>query len=346
MNGVFIIPTGVGCSIGGHAGDATPAAKLIAECCDKLIIHPNVVNASDINEMTPNMLYVEGSILDRLLEGKIMLQETRWQNRILVVANKPIRKDTINAVHAAEATIGTSIQIVELNTRLEMIAEMENGLATGTVRGWEELIFQVHYYNYDALAIHTPIFVSREIALNYYKNGGINPWGGVEAKASRLIADVINKPVAHAPVEFDHPDNDPELFLIHLNTIVDKRIAAEAISACYLHCVLKGLHKAPRVVHHTEPGLSIDFLITPDLCYGRPHIACQDSLIPIIVVKENTTKADNSFPGGTEEGIYFVDNYLEAAGFITAMKAGIEPQAVRVHTEISHPRQKHYERLI
>jgi hypothetical protein len=30
MNTVFIVPTGIGCSIGGHAGDATPAFKLIA----------------------------------------------------------------------------------------------------------------------------------------------------------------------------------------------------------------------------------------------------------------------------------------------------------------------------
>ncbi|MBW7990019.1 MAG: DUF3326 domain-containing protein [Planctomycetes bacterium] len=56
MLGVFIVPTGIGAEIGGHSGDATPAAKLIAAACDKLIVHPNVVNASDINEMSENML--------------------------------------------------------------------------------------------------------------------------------------------------------------------------------------------------------------------------------------------------------------------------------------------------
>ena len=49
FNAVFLIPTGVGAEIGGHAGDATAAARLISEGCDKLILHPNVVNASDIN---------------------------------------------------------------------------------------------------------------------------------------------------------------------------------------------------------------------------------------------------------------------------------------------------------
>ena len=48
FNVVLLVPTGVGAEIGGHSGDATPAARLIASVCDKLIVHPNVVNASDI----------------------------------------------------------------------------------------------------------------------------------------------------------------------------------------------------------------------------------------------------------------------------------------------------------
>ena len=30
--------------------------------------------------------------------------------------------------------------------------------------------------------------------------------------------------------------------------VVDPRMSAEAISASFLHCVLKGLHKSPRIV--------------------------------------------------------------------------------------------------
>ena len=52
MIGVLVIPTGLGARIGGNAGDGNPVAKLMAACCDTLITHPNVVNASDINEMT------------------------------------------------------------------------------------------------------------------------------------------------------------------------------------------------------------------------------------------------------------------------------------------------------
>ena len=38
---VLIVPTGVGAEIGGHAGDATPVASLLASVSDSLITHPN-----------------------------------------------------------------------------------------------------------------------------------------------------------------------------------------------------------------------------------------------------------------------------------------------------------------
>ena len=41
----------------------------LASVCDTLITHPNVVNASDLNEMPANGLYVEGSLLSRFLLG-------------------------------------------------------------------------------------------------------------------------------------------------------------------------------------------------------------------------------------------------------------------------------------
>ena len=325
MIGVMIVPTGIGAAIGGHAGDATPAAKLLAACCDKLIIHPNVVNASDINEMSPNMLYVEGSILDRFLEGGIQLREVRG-NRILVVANAPLSNETINAVAASEATIGIEIQIVELGTPLVMISVMVNGIATGRVSGTTDLVKQIEGATFDALAIHTSIKVDREVSLRYFREGGVNPWGGVEAKASRLIANDINKPVAHAPLE-NTAAEDEDLYFIFQREIVDKRQAAETISNCYLHSVLKGLHRAPRLVKSS--GLSsadFDFMVSPAGCYGRPHRACQRAGILIIVVRENTTVARKPMEG---QGILYVDNYLEAAGAIMAMGEGMSPSSVR-----------------
>ena len=56
FNAVFLIPTGIGAEIGGHAGDSTPAAPVFAAACDCLITHPHVVNASDLNEIPVNAL--------------------------------------------------------------------------------------------------------------------------------------------------------------------------------------------------------------------------------------------------------------------------------------------------
>ncbi|KKM08266.1 hypothetical protein LCGC14_1725670, partial [marine sediment metagenome] len=105
----LMIPTGLGASVGGHAGDAGPTARLLASVCDTLITHPNVVNASDINEMTDNTLYVEGYALTEYLLGRIGLQRVK-QNRVLVVvdgsANSRYIDAAINSVNAAVASYG------------------------------------------------------------------------------------------------------------------------------------------------------------------------------------------------------------------------------------------------
>lgn len=317
MNTVMIIPTGIGCEIGGHAGDANPVAKLLGSVSDTLILHPNVVNASDINEMPQNALYVEGSILDRFLEGSIELQPVK-NNKILIAVNSPVRNGTINAVSASRVTLGIDVKIIELDTPLEMIATMNNGKSTGIVNGWEELIQQISSYTFDALAITTPVIVAEKIAKNYLENGGVNPWGGVEAKASRLIATVLNKPVAHSPM-----DTESNVWIKTYNPIVDPRIAPEMISVCYLQCILKGLHKSPKI----GKGLSIDdidVLVSPYGCWGRPHEACYAKNIPIIMVKENKTIFNKSFKSNT----IIVQNYLEAVGFIKLLEQGLTLESV------------------
>lgn len=87
FNTVLLVPTGIGCEIGGHSGDAGPIARLLASACDNLITHPNVVNASDINELPENGLYVEGSVITRLLMGTVALQPVR-SNRVLLVIDE------------------------------------------------------------------------------------------------------------------------------------------------------------------------------------------------------------------------------------------------------------------
>uniref|UniRef100_A0A6M3IUT9 DUF3326 domain-containing protein n=1 Tax=viral metagenome TaxID=1070528 RepID=A0A6M3IUT9_9ZZZZ len=319
MNTVFIIPTGIGCKIGGHAGDATPAFKLIASVSDIAITHPNVVNASDINEMPDNTWYVEGSILDRFLEGEFCLKKPK-SNKILLVVNKPITSLTLNAVSAARHTIGCEIEICELEHPFEMWGDFNpDGSAGGSYAGIHPLLEQIQNYQFDALALATSISVPKDINLGYLRNGGINPWGGIEAIVSKIITNQTNKPVAHSPIE----NEDPEVFTF--DEVVNSRIAAEVLSSAYIHCVFKGLHKAPRI---SKTGLhvsDIDCLITPWGCFGRPHEACIKAGIDILGIKENTTYLNKSL---SEDVAYWVDNYVEAAGWLKCKKIGITRYSV------------------
>ncbi|MBW6515054.1 MAG: DUF3326 domain-containing protein [Candidatus Cloacimonetes bacterium] len=315
MNIVMIVPTGIGCEIGGHCGDAAPAARLLGACCDNLILHPNVVNASDINEMPPNSLYVEGSQLDLFLEGKVFLQKV-MSNRVLVVVNKADYQ-SINAVSAARTSLGIDAEILELNKPLRMIAQMKDGIATGEVENWQELVAQVKGYDFDALAIATPITIDRETLEHYFEHGGVNPVGGVEAVASKLIAEAIGKPVAHGPVDYALEGH---------KEVVDPRMAVEIITENFIHCILKGLHRAPRI--SKERGMSVkdvDVMVSPYGCFGRPHRACLAAGIPVIVVRENRSCLD--IP--EQEKFIYVENYLEAAGLIMCMKAGVQPSSIR-----------------
>ena len=84
FNVVMLVPTGIGAEIGGHAGDAMPAATLLASLSDSLITHPNVYNASDMIQIPRNGLYVEGSVITRLMMGTARLAPAR-SNRVLVL---------------------------------------------------------------------------------------------------------------------------------------------------------------------------------------------------------------------------------------------------------------------
>ncbi len=319
MNVVFIVPTGIGAEIGGHSGDATPAAKLTASVCDKLFVHPNVVNASDINEMTENMLYVEGAILDRFLEGQIGLEEV-YGNKILLAVNSPVRSETVNAVSGARATIGADIKIVELKTPLKMIASMTDGKASGDIYNLDEVIQQVAQYDFDVLVVNTPIETNDDEVRDYLTtNGGTNIWGGVEAKLSKLMSEKLNKPVIHAPVE------NSEVFKT-FNEVVDPRKAAEMVSTCYLHCCLKGGRVAPKISLKDSAywNTDIDFLVSPVNVFGRPHAACVRAGIPVIAVEANKTVLEDRMP----DDFIIAENYLEVAGIISAKKAGVTVSSI------------------
>ena len=319
MNVVMIVPTGIGCSIGGHAGDATPAAKVLARVCNTLILHPNVVNASDINEAPPNSLYVEGSMLDRMLEGEIRLRRPKLGNHVLVVCNE-LQPEIVNGVNAARYTLGLRAALKVLPTPLQMTAQFSpDGAATGSVAGVSELVEFAADQTYDALAIVTPVGVPDVVAMHYSKNGGVNPWGGVEAFASKMIARGINKPVAHAP--YIAP-SDP---LSKLNIVVDARMAAEYVSLAYLFCIMKGLQWAPRPTKGPD-GIGaddVDAMVSPVECWGPPHRACAQRGISIIFVRSNVPVVKATPQRHLMRRYVEVANYAEAAGVLAAMSSNV-----------------------
>ncbi len=104
--------------------------------------------------------------------------------------------------------------------------------------------------------------------------------------------------------------------------IVEPHLATEMISMCFLHSVLKGLYKAPRISNKGLSYKDVDVMISPMGCWGEPHTICERQGIPIIVVRNNTTVLHERMG----DSCIYVDNYLEAVGLIQAMKEGIEKE--------------------
>ena len=351
FNVVFLIPTGIGAEIGGHAGDATPAARLVAETCDTLILHPNVVNASDINEMPANSLYVEGSVITRLLMGTVGLAPVR-SNRVLVILDG--RGETtfvnaaINAVGAARASYGLVCpEIVKVSPLVQMVSQFTDvGTAAGRIDGIENVyaVLQEQEGQYDAIAISSIITVPKEFHQGYFDAGGemVNPWGGVEAMLTHAIASRFNLPSAHSPMfeSKDIANHDPG--------VVDPRMAAEAISVTFLESVLKGLHRSPQLVTQgaffDDSGVisasDVSCLVIPDGCVGLPTLAALEQGIPVIAVRENKNLMENdltTLPWRSDQ-LYIVDNYWEVAGLLCAIRSGIAPESVRrplEHTRVT-----------
>jgi len=75
----------------------------------------------------------------------------------------------------------------------------------------------------------------------------------------------------------------------------------------------------------------VSCMVIPDGCLGIPTLAALEQGIPVIAVKENQTviKNDLSWLPWSAGQFHLVENYWEAAGVMAALKAGIDPKAVR-----------------
>ncbi len=336
FNVVFLVPTGINATIGGHAGDAGPVAQLLASVCDTLVVHPNVVNASDINEMPANALYVEGSVICRLLMGTAGLLRVR-SNRVLVVIDRheeiAYSNAAVNAVNAARACYGFDCpRIVMLDPPVKLVSEYTStGRAAGRVDNLGDFLEGIRPYRSeaDAIAVSSVIAVPAEFHQDYFDSDGgmVNPWGGVEAIFTHALSLLYGLPSAHSPmIESEEIESiDPG--------IVDPRMAAEAVSLTFLQSILKGLLRSPQI--ETDPAAmqfsecltarDISCLVIPDGCLGLPVLAALEQGIPVIAVSDPDHLMTNNLAALPWRPGQFcrVNNYLEAAGVLCAKRAGL-----------------------
>jgi len=107
----------------------------------------------------------------------------------------------------------------------------------------------------------------------------------------------------------------------------------------FLQCILKGLHKSPRIVRDenlfARPEVfsveDVSCLIIPDGCLGVPTIAALEQGIHVIAVRENKNLMQNDLTllPWRKGQLIQVDNYLEAVGVMNALKAGVTLESVR-----------------
>lgn len=316
--GAFIVPTGLGASIGGYAGDASVWARRFARAA-KLIVNPNVVNAGGFSGITQNMLYVEGYSLDSFFKGEINLLPSD-NNKIGIVFDKAIPEDVLN-IHINTMNAVKTVYDIDLYgydvTEQELGVEFfidENGISTGGIKNPQTLLHSCRkllQQGAEALAL-VGMFEDPEDDNPDYANGtGVDPVGGVEAIISHFISKELQVPCAHSPA-FDDYTISPKL--------VDPRSASEYITPTFLPCILLGLTQAPKLTTEKK-GISIDnldFLVMPyDAVGSIPVFESLKRNINICLIKENTTTL-NITPDvlGITDRVKVFETYQECLNFI------------------------------
>lgn len=284
--GAFIVPTGIGASIGGFAGDASKWARKLSKKC-KLIVNPNVVNAACFSGITENMLYVEGYTLDEFFKGNCCLKES-INNKIGVIFDKSISNTVknihLNTINAVKTVYDINIHAIE-TTDEEVGVEFfidSSGASMGNVRNLDTLKRAAKKLidsgcNAIAIVCHFP----EEQGDDYTKGIGVDPVGGVEAIISHYISKEFKVPCAHAPAFSD--------FSI-TKDIVDPRCSAEYITPTFLPCILIGLNQAPLINNYGISINDIDFIVIPHNAIGNiPVLEMHKKNKKIYAIKENNT---------------------------------------------------------
>ncbi|HLP48008.1 MAG TPA: DUF3326 domain-containing protein [Candidatus Kapabacteria bacterium] len=343
-----IVPTGVGCEIGGYAADAAPATNLLASCADYLITNPNAVNASNFISMADNVFYTEGFTIDLFCKGLVNLYKP-YVNKVGLIIEKEDR-DSLETVYNIINTV-RAVHGVDMDAECVVVTEesfggrcmqYQSGAYVGTVDKPEVLFKAVECLiekGVNSIGITSNIKdLPKENYAKHFDGLHPNPIGGAEAIISHLITEKYRIPAAHAPMI-----NIKELAL--KSNIVDARGAGEFASPSGLACILIGLSKAPQLsrtnFNRIQDVININNLsavVAPaGTLGGIPLLYAQKYNIPIIAVRENKTILDVTSDKLKLKNVYVVNNYLEAAGLLQALRLGISIKSLHRPLETLRP---------
>ncbi len=330
-----MVPTGIGATIGGYAGDAMPVARAIAQISDRLITHPNVINGAQLYWSEPHIYYVEGYSLDQFAANRWGLRPVH-QNRVGLILDQGIESDLqlrhLQAAEAAKTTLGIPVtDYVVTDAALEVqLRTAPSGASWGTIGSPDSLLrageVLIEQGNVSAIAVvaRFPDEMESQALANYRQGKGVDALAGAEAIISHLLVREFQIPCAHAPAVTPLP----------LDPNISPRAAAEELGYTFLPCILVGLSRAPQLITHSlQPqditANQVDAVVIPaDAAGGSAVLSWSQLPAKIIAVEENQTTMEVT-PESLGLQPIRVSSYLEALGELVAQRSGIHPDALR-----------------
>ena len=206
---LLIIPTGIGCDVGGYAGDAIPVARLLASASDCLITHPNVMNGGSLYWPDTRIQYVEGYSLNLFAAGEVLLKPVRQQKVGLLLdagLEPDLKKRHLQVADGCVASLGLDIGPV-ITTERAIRINLKKGVSGSSWGDIEEPGILLRGAQKLKKAGATAIAVitrfpdeSGELETKLYRQGkGVDIIAGLEAVISHFLVKHLLIPCAHAP---------------------------------------------------------------------------------------------------------------------------------------------------
>ena len=349
---LLIIPTGIGCSVGGYAGDAIPAARLLASASDCLITHPNVMNGGSLYWPDRCIQYVEGYSLNLFAAGEVFLKPVRQQKVGLLLdagLESDLKKRHLQVADGCVASLGLDIGPIITTERAIQInlKKSLSGSSWGNIEEPDVLLRaaeKLKKAGATAIAVVTRFPDDSDgLETKLYREGnGVDVIAGTEAVISHFLVKHLLIPCAHAP----------GLAPLPIDYDLDPRTSGEEIGYTFLQSVLVGLSRSPDLICKSamttkeNKFLQVNTLLrNKDLgavvvpqgaLGGEAVLSCIERFIPLIIVSNqgvlnvsSTKMRLDCFSGDKDKNILYAENYLEAAGLITALRHGINIKSLR-----------------